>query len=148
MYEGRNACDKWVGCPVQKTPLGRQRNILDVTMKLDVDWIHPTQSGFNARDKTAAFLPPETFKNFPKKKKKPSCPCVRRTVQYSSHGIPELLRRFTAPHNLNPSCQLSPADFKLGAHIFKNMGGVWCMLTILLYKNIYGYGAERWALST
>jgi hypothetical protein len=80
-------------------------------------------------------------------KKNPSCPCVRRTVQYSSHGIPEILRRFTAPHNLNPSCQLTPADFKLGAHIFKNMVGVWCMLTIFLYtKNIYGYGAERWAL--
>jgi hypothetical protein len=129
-------------CPVRKMPLGRQRNILDFTMKLDVDWIHPTQSGFSARDKTAAFLPPEKFKIFPKKKN-PSRPCVRRIVQYSSHGIPELLRRFTAPHNLHPSCQLSAVDFRLGAYIFKNMRGVMHAYSTFILKHLWVRSGEE-----
>jgi hypothetical protein len=63
-------------------------------------------------------------KIFWEKKKNPfMCICTTNSaVKFSLYA--RTLRKFTAPHNLNPSCNLSPADFKLGAHILKIMAGV------------------------
>jgi hypothetical protein len=83
-----------VGCPVRKTPLGRQRNILDATMKLHLQQCMWTEFKRLRVDsvkeiKLLRFLHQKHSKFF-FKKKNPSCAYVQRTVQYSSHGIPEL----------------------------------------------------------
>jgi len=70
------------------------------------------------------------------------CICTTNSaVKFSWHS--RTLRRFTAPHNLNPSCHLSPADFKLGAHIPQNMAGVRHAYNTFISKKLWVRSGEH-----
>jgi len=111
--------------------------MLDVTMKLHLKqcmWTEVNRLRVDSVQKTklVRFFHQRHSKIFFKKKERDRekeeeelfiCICTTNSaVKFSWHST--TLRRFTAPHNLNPSCHLSPADFKLGAHTLKNMAGV------------------------